>query len=33
MLRWQGALAFRIWTGILPPSGPMRDAIGEKPLP
>jgi shikimate dehydrogenase len=31
MLRWQGALAFRIWTGILPPSGPMRQAIGEAP--
>ncbi len=31
MLRWQGALAFREWTGILPPSGPMREAIGEKP--
>lgn len=30
MLRWQGALAFREWTGILPPSGPMRDAIGER---
>lgn len=30
MLRWQGALAFREWTGILPPSEPMRAAIGEK---
>lgn len=30
MLRWQGALAFREWTGILPPSEPMRSAIGER---
>lgn len=30
MLRWQGALAFREWTGILPPSEPMRAAIGER---
>ncbi|MFM7398325.1 MAG: shikimate dehydrogenase family protein [Verrucomicrobiota bacterium] len=30
MLRWQGALAFREWTGILPPAVPMRDAIGER---
>ncbi len=30
MLRWQGALAFREWTGILPPPGPMREAIGER---
>jgi shikimate 5-dehydrogenase len=29
MLRWQGALAFRLWTGILPPAEPMRRAIGE----
>lgn len=29
MLRMQGALAFRLWTGILPPSAPMRSAIGE----
>jgi shikimate dehydrogenase len=29
MLRWQGALAFRLWTGILPPFPPMRAAIGE----
>jgi shikimate dehydrogenase len=31
MLRWQGALAFRLWTGILPPSAPMRAALGENP--
>ena len=31
MLRWQGALAFREWTGTLPPPEPMRAAIGEKP--
>ncbi|MGA0134621.1 MAG: shikimate dehydrogenase family protein [Opitutales bacterium] len=31
MLRWQGALAFRAWTGILPPAAPMREAIGEAP--
>ena len=30
MLRWQGALAFRLWTGILPPAAPMRAALGEK---
>jgi len=29
MLRWQGALAFRLWTGILPPAAPMRAALGE----
>jgi shikimate dehydrogenase len=29
MLRWQGALAFRLWTGILPPAAPMRRALGE----
>ena len=29
MLRWQGALAFRIWNGMLPPEAPMRDALGE----
>lgn len=29
MLRWQGALAFRLWTGMLPPDGPMRAALGE----
>jgi shikimate dehydrogenase len=29
MLRWQGALAFRLWTGILPPAEPMRRALGE----
>jgi shikimate dehydrogenase len=29
MLRWQGALAFRLWTGILPPADPMRRALGE----
>jgi len=31
MLRWQGALAFRLWTGILPPAAPMRAALGEPP--
>lgn len=31
MLRWQGALAFRLWTGILPPAEPMRAALGESP--
>ena len=30
MLRWQGALAFKLWTGITPPTEPMRQAIGEK---
>ena len=30
MLRWQGALAFKLWTGITPPHEPMRTAIGEK---
>jgi shikimate dehydrogenase len=30
MLRWQGALAFKLWTGITPPHQPMRTAIGEK---
>jgi shikimate dehydrogenase len=29
MLRWQGALAFRIWTGILPPLRAMARALGE----
>jgi shikimate dehydrogenase len=29
MLRWQGALAFRLWNGILPPEAPMRHALGE----
>jgi shikimate dehydrogenase len=29
MLRWQGALAFRLWNGMLPPDGPMRAALGE----
>lgn len=29
MLRWQGALAFRLWTGMLPPEAPMRAALGE----
>ena len=29
MLRWQGALAFRLWNGMLPPEAPMRDALGE----
>ena len=29
MLRWQGSLAFRLWTGILPPGAPMRAALGE----
>ena len=32
MLRWQGALAFRLWTGILPPATPMRLALGEAAL-
>ena len=32
MLRWQGALAFRLWNGILPPDAPMRDALGETAL-
>lgn len=31
MLRWQGALAFRLWTGIMPPADPMRAALGEAP--
>lgn len=31
MLRWQGALAFRLWTGIMPPAAPMRAALGEPP--
>ena len=30
MLRWQGALAFKLWTGITPPHEPMRVALGEK---
>ena len=30
MLRWQGALAFKLWTGIIPPHEPMRIALGEK---
>ena len=29
MLRWQGALAFRLWNGMLPPEAPMRGALGE----
>ena len=29
MLRWQGALAFRLWNGMLPPEAPMRAAPGE----
>jgi shikimate dehydrogenase len=29
MLRWQGALAFRLWHGMLPPEAPMRAALGE----
>lgn len=29
MLRWQGALAFRAWTGILPPLHAMAMALGE----
>ena len=29
MLRWQGALAFRAWTGILPPLQAMARALGE----
>jgi shikimate dehydrogenase len=29
MLRWQGALAFRLWHGMLPPDAPMRAALGE----
>lgn len=29
MLRWQGALAFRLWNGTLPPEAPMRAALGE----
>lgn len=29
MLRWQGALAFQLWTGTLPPAAPMRQALGE----
>lgn len=29
MLRWQGALAFQLWTGILPPAAPMITALGE----
>lgn len=29
MLRWQGALAFRAWTGILPPLHAMARALGE----
>lgn len=32
MLRWQGALAFRLWTGVLPPDAPMRAALGEATL-
>jgi len=30
MLRWQGALAFKLWTGVTPLAAPMREAIGEK---
>jgi len=33
MLRWQGALAFRLWNGILPPEAPMRAALGETTPP
>ena len=29
MLRWQGALAFRLWNGILPPEAPMRAGLNE----
>lgn len=29
MLRWQGALAFKAWTGILPPLRAMARALGE----
>lgn len=29
MLRWQGALAFQLWTGVFPPMNPMRQALGE----
>ncbi len=29
MLRWQGALAFQAWTGILPPLQAMARALGE----
>ncbi len=29
MLRWQGALAFRAWTGVLPPLQAMARALGE----
>lgn len=29
MLRWQGALAFKAWTGILPPIQIMAHALGE----
>lgn len=29
MLRWQGALAFRAWTGVLPPLHVMAKALGE----
>ena len=32
MLRWQGALAFRLWNGMLPPDAPMRAALGESAL-
>jgi shikimate dehydrogenase len=32
MLRWQGALAFQLWTGIMPPAAPMRAALGEPPV-
>jgi shikimate dehydrogenase len=32
MLRWQGALAFRLWNGMLPPDVPMRAALGDPPL-
>jgi shikimate dehydrogenase len=32
MLRWQGALAFRLWNGKLPPDAPMRSALGESAL-
>lgn len=32
MLRWQGALAFQLWTDIMPPAAPMRSALGEPPV-
>ncbi len=30
MLLWQGAFAFEIWTGVRPPVGVMREAIGRR---